>query len=69
MKFKDTRINEGGMMRCCTQSLSLAKELEDECFEGEIVPCRYGSSPAHSRWILRAGIWAWDRPVDLGRSV
>jgi hypothetical protein len=69
MKYRDTRIKSGGMMRCCIESLSLAKKLEDECLEGEIVTCRYGSSPAHSRWILRAGIWAWDRPASLGQLV
>jgi len=62
MKFKDTRINAGGMMRCCLKSLELAKKLPDECAEGEIVPCRYSADPSHT-WVLRKGVWAWNRPA------
>ena len=59
MKFKDTKINQGGMMRCCTETL-MARGLEAECAEGETVQCRYSQNPSHS-WILRKGIWAWNR--------
>jgi hypothetical protein len=57
MKFRDTRINGGGMMRCCTESLMKAKDLDDECAPGEIVACLYGHDPSHPHWILLKGIW------------
>ena len=60
MKFKDTNINWGGMMRCCVESLSATKDLEAKCVEGEIVQCRYSKDPSHS-WILRNGVWAWNK--------
>jgi hypothetical protein len=60
MKFKNTRINHGGMMRCCDESLLKAKDLEDECREGETVQCLYSADLSHN-WILAAGVWEWNR--------
>ena len=57
--FNVTRINDGGMMRCCTQSLAEAKELDDECLEGEVVRCRYAddSDHSHPHWLLVGRVW------------
>lgn len=59
MKLADTRVNYGGLMRCCLASLSeyIEREAEEEAVEGTIVSCVYGD---HGTMILDGGVWRWN---------
>ena len=57
MKFKDTRVNQGGLMRCCLQSLGESYEDDDEVQDGDHVACKYGKM--HTRMILDGDTWRW----------
>ena len=65
----ETRVNIGGLMRCCTGTLDkIATETPDaEYANGAIIQCMYTGNPSHSM-VLRKGVWHWNHPPDLGYS-
>lgn len=56
MKFKETQVNQGGLMRCCLQSLGLSHEEDDEVQDLETVQCQYGHEV---KMVLQDGVWRW----------
>ena len=59
MKAKDITINQGGLMRCCIdtiQRLPLDKDFED----GYILNCMYEGDD-NRQMILDEGVWRWNR--------
>jgi hypothetical protein len=69
MKFADTRVNQGGLMRCCTGTIANHVELHarDDVPEGVLViDCEY-ETPGNSRIVLEGGVWRWNNPEELDR--
>lgn len=62
MKVDETRLAIGGLMRCCTGTLSKwAQEHQDEELEdGTIVECEYCSESM----ILDNGTWRWNKKEE-----
>lgn len=58
------RVNQGGLMRCCLESLDVYMQArndegrDDDGDDGDIVDCRHCASSM----IRTGGIWKWDRP-------
>lgn len=61
-----SRVNHGGLMRCCLQSLDNAMVKHDaqmtEPAEGDIVRCEWCSD--EFGMVLKNGSWRWARPRD-----
>jgi len=62
MKYKDTKINQGGLMRYCLASLSnwIEQHLDDPIEEGKIITCEY-ETVEKDQMILKGNIWCWNR--------
>ena len=58
MKHKDTRINIGGMLRCCIQTLN-EMDLESDVYDGQVVDCFYEPS-GNKALILSGNTWMWN---------
>ncbi len=62
MKYRDTRVDIGGLMRCCIATIDdYVDEHADEDFADVDILCEYGEAGAESIIILRDGIWRWRR--------
>lgn len=59
MKSADTRVNHGGLMRCCLQSLALWCDENPEVDDGTKVGCRYEKDPNKPVMVLQDGTWHW----------
>lgn len=58
MKLKETRINIGGLMRCCLETIERIDpniELEDKM----VIDCMY-EQPGNKNIILENGVWRWN---------
>lgn len=67
IRAKDVRINDGGMMRCCTHTLANwleGWEENDRIIEvNTTVKCLYAPDDANHTWILDStGTFRWFRP-------
>lgn len=51
-------VRLGGLMRCCTETLS---ERTTPGTDGEIQPCKYCTQST----IFRDGAWEWNRPSSV----
>lgn len=62
-------VNQGGLMRCCLESLGLyLKEHEEEDIpEGTVVHCRW-CNDEHGM-ILENNVWRWAAPPWKGGEV
>ena len=58
MKLSETRINTGGMLRCCIDTIcTLDKDID---FKDEsIIDCKYEETGNQSI-ILKNGVWRWN---------
>lgn len=67
MKANETRLAIGGLMRCCTESLSehLLKEagFTGEVKVGTVVQCRHSDDPVHRMKLDEEGVWRWHPPT------
>lgn len=63
MGRRHANINQGGLMRCCIQSIvnDADKAPLEANIEGEILQCDYTDSPDH-RMIYEKGAWRWYHP-------
>lgn len=62
------RINAGGLMRCCTDTISgLYTDAPSGKVgvEGQTLQCAYTGDPLHSM-IFEHGTWHWHMPRDDG---
>lgn len=59
MRYDETRVNQGGLMRCCLQSLGtfVDEKKDQEAAEGEVHRCSYCKSPM----VLENGVWRWQK--------
>lgn len=65
MKYPDTKIAIGGLMRCCTATIAAYVEAhkDDDEVVDQILDCTY-EEPGNARIILEDGVWRWNRPRD-----
>ena len=61
MNYDETKVNQGGLMRCCLQSLALwiQEREDDEAVEGTTIGCQYESDPDKPRMVLHGDMWKW----------
>ncbi len=61
MKYKETNISSGGLMRCCLETLYdfIKNHSEETAIDGFILDCAY-AKPGNSEMILRGGTWKWN---------
>ena len=66
-KFADTRVNQGGLMRCCLATIADYAEARagQEAPEGVLVIDCQHETPGNSRIVLEGGVWRWNRPGAL----
>lgn len=61
---RDQRVNQGGLMRCCLDSLAdYVNGLDKEAnvlAEGTVHQCKYTDDPLHRMVLSSTGVWAWD---------
>lgn len=61
-KVDHYRVNQGGLMRCCTASLDDEMSQDDsaeKCVEGAVIRCHFcDSSMRYSN-----GVWAWAKDL------
>lgn len=62
MKMNDTEVNQGGLMRCCLETIHqfAMEDVEREVEEGHILDCKY-EKPGNKRIILQNGAWRWNK--------
>lgn len=56
------RVNQGGLMRCCLQTLDehmAGVTLEPE--QGETLSCRFHEEQPNDEMIFDGGVWRWNR--------
>ncbi len=58
MKLKDTKINIGGLMRCCLETIETLNP-DYELKDGMIIDCKY-EHPGNKQIILQNGVWRWN---------
>jgi hypothetical protein len=63
MTYSETRVNYGGLMRCCLGTLRdyIIAHIDDEAHEGETLDCKY-EPPNNRQMILKKGTWRWNNP-------
>lgn len=59
MKLKETKVNQGGLMRCCLLSLSehVNENPDREVVGNEVIDCNYCSNGS---MIHEEGVWRWN---------
>lgn len=66
MKIHDTVVNQGGLMRCCLETIHqfAIEDAEREVEEGHILDCKY-EKPGNGRIILNNGAWRWNKEGSI----
>jgi len=62
MQIKDTRIDIGGLMRCCIATIDeYVHEHQDEEVPAEplVLDCKY-EPPGNAQVVLQDGRWRWN---------
>lgn len=60
---KDVVVNQGGMWRCCIQSVvEHMKTLDEEPEDGTVFDCNY-QSPGNKQLIYAGRTWMWNREL------
>ncbi len=65
MKYRDTKIGIGGLMRCCIATIdAYVDEHADEDVADVDIWCEHGHGDRNedARIILRTNVWRWRRP-------
>lgn len=59
-----TKINTGGLLRCCISSLSefINNNPKQVAYAGAIQRCNYGSEPRTEMILNEEGTWRWNHP-------
>lgn len=62
--LKETRIAIGGLMRCCTGSLTdfINQNPDDLAGIGTIIYCKYEKADPTSMILGQDGVWRWNHP-------
>ena len=63
--YADTLLNQGGLMRCCIESLGewVIEHKDNPAIVGTIVSCKYESDKTNENMILDVNYtWRWNRP-------
>ena len=65
--YADTRVNQGGLMRCCLASLAdfVEAHAAEPAAEGMTLDCAY-EKPGNANLVLEGRVWRWNRPAGLG---
>lgn len=58
MLLKDTKINIGGLMRCCIQTI-VELDPDKEYIDGTIIDCKF-EADGNKQIVLKDGIWQWN---------
>lgn len=60
--FADTRINPGGLMRCCFQTIHeyVDAHMGEAAPESLVISCRYEMYKESMNIILEKGEWRWN---------
>lgn len=62
MKYYETRLNLGGLMRCCFETISEYVDAhEDEECTDMVMDCIY-EKDGNKQIKLENGIWKWNNP-------
>jgi hypothetical protein len=66
-EWKDEiRVREGGLMRCCIESIRLDTESRTTPpKEGEILVCRIHQAEPDDSMVFRAGAWEWAKASKI----
>lgn len=68
MKLSETRLDQAGLLRCCTSGLESMND-DDEVHEGQHVPCKHhGSVDDPSGVILVGKVWTPAWVVKKGKA-
>lgn len=62
MRAQDTRVNQGGLMRCCLETIYqfAMEDVEREVEERHVLDCKY-EEPGNKRIIFQNGAWRWNK--------
>lgn len=58
MRLEHTFVNEGGLFRCCLQTIESLNPFADYK-DGMVIDCQYEPS-GNRRIILQDGVWKWN---------
>lgn len=60
MKVRDTRVNQGGLLRCCLATLGEEAEGDRDFEPGDTLDCKY-EEPGNQQMRLNAdNVWEWN---------
>lgn len=61
--LKNTKINTGGLMRCCTATISeYATEHQEEMISDRtVIDCKY-EKEGNKNIIIKDNVWQWNKP-------
>lgn len=62
MKLKETKINQGGLMRCCLGHINdyVEARLDEEATD-RVIFCPYHADKNEEGIRLKDGVWEWNR--------
>ena len=63
MKLEETKLNIGGLMRCCIKTLEdwMDAHKDDDVADGTKIKCRWCKN---GQMVLEGGIWMWDKQPE-----
>lgn len=63
MTWDQTKVEQGGLMRCCLYSLGqfVEEHSKEEATEGFTLDCIY-EKPGNKNLIFQGGVWKWNQP-------
>lgn len=61
MRAGDTRVAQGGLMRCCLESLRLfvVADEDRDVANGDTLPCQFHADPHEPVMFLDQNVWRW----------
>lgn len=63
MKYSDTTLHYGGLIRCCIQTIIDLAATDAECKDGDILDCKYEAA-GNGNMILVGTEWRWNKRED-----
>jgi hypothetical protein len=61
-KIGDTKVRQGGLMRCCIQTL--IEDMERDVQVGDTIDCKYETSCDEQMIVAEDGVIEWNQRYD-----